>query len=89
MATSPKWLKLDTDKAFLSFEEVGDLLGVSKYVVSGLVKDGHLPRLQFGREYKIATADVEEYVNAQRGAVREVEIRDSRIHHLVWRVEDV
>lgn len=69
--TTPRWIELGIPKAFLSTDEVGEILGISSYVTLNLIDNGDLPSLKVGREYRIATADLEEYINTQRGATRD------------------
>lgn len=72
----PKWITLELGKQFISLVEMGDILGVSEYVASNMLQTGAVPSLKVGREYRIAVTDLEEYINAERGAVRDGEVID-------------
>lgn len=43
-------------------------MGVSRYVVTAILRSGDLPAVKMGREWRVAKRDFEDWVNAQRGA---------------------
>ncbi|MBB4687694.1 helix-turn-helix domain-containing protein [Amycolatopsis jiangsuensis] len=61
---------------FYSAEEVADLLGLHVRTVRGYVREGRLPAMKIGKQYRIAAADLESFTGSrplERGA-RRVEV---------------
>ncbi|MEU0781330.1 helix-turn-helix domain-containing protein [Streptomyces sp. NPDC006173] len=48
-----------TDSALYSTEEVAEMLGLHVRTVRGYVRDGRLPAVRIGKQYRIAAADVD------------------------------
>ncbi len=64
-------ITVDIDKDWLSVADICDYMGVSSYVVTSQLRSGDLPAVKFGREWRVAKQDFEEWINAQRmGAER-------------------
>ncbi len=57
---------VDIDKDWLSVADICDYMGVSPYVVTTQLRSGDLPAVKFGREWRVARIDFEEWLNAQR-----------------------
>ncbi len=53
-------------KDWLSVADICDYMGVSSYVVTSMLRTGQLPGLKFGREWRVARIDFEEWLNRQR-----------------------
>lgn len=47
----------------LTYEQAGELLGVTKRTVWTLVDDGELPAVRFGRSVRIDPADLRAYID--------------------------
>lgn len=54
------------DKDWLSVADICDYMGVSTYVVTSQLRSGALPAVKFGREWRVAREDFEEWLNVQR-----------------------
>jgi excisionase family DNA binding protein len=54
------------DKQWLSVAEVASYMGVSVHVVTSLLRAGEMPGIKFGREWRVARADLESYLNQAR-----------------------
>ena len=57
---------MDVDKEWLSVADICDYMGVSSFVVTSQLRSGNLPAVKFGREWRVARADFEDWINAQR-----------------------
>lgn len=53
-------------KAYMSIEEVSDLLGVNYQLVYRQIRSGALRAARIGRVYRIARADLEAYLDATK-----------------------
>lgn len=58
------------DKQWLSVADVAGYMGVSAHVVTSMIRSGHFPAVKFGREWRVARADLEEYLNRARRRAR-------------------
>jgi excisionase family DNA binding protein len=59
-------IRVDIAKEWLSVADICDYMGVSAYVVTKQLRSGELPAVKFGREWRIARADFEAWLNAGR-----------------------
>jgi excisionase family DNA binding protein len=59
-------IKVDIAKDWLSVADIAAYMGVTPYVVTGQLRAGDLPAVKFGREWRVAKQDFEEWINAQR-----------------------
>ena len=57
---------VDLEKEWLSVADICDYMGVSAYVVTNQLRAGDLPAVKFGREWRIARQDFEDWINAHR-----------------------
>lgn len=57
---------VDLDKDWLSVADICDYMGVSTYVVTRVLRSGALPAVKMGREWRVASRDFEDWLNAQR-----------------------
>ena len=64
-------ITVDLGKEWLSVADICDYMGVSPYVVTSQLRAGTLPGVKFGREWRVATVDFEDWLNTQRGATVE------------------
>lgn len=53
-------------KDWLSVADICDYMGVSTYVVTTQLRSGDLPAVKFGREWRVAREDFEDWLNGQR-----------------------
>lgn len=59
-------ITVDLDKEWLSVSDICQYMGVSPFVVTNQLRSGELPAVKFGREWRIARRDFEDWINAQR-----------------------
>jgi excisionase family DNA binding protein len=59
-------IKVEIQKDWLSVADICDYMGVSAFVVTGQLRSGNLPAVKFGREWRVARQDFEDWINAQR-----------------------
>jgi excisionase family DNA binding protein len=57
---------VDIDKDWLSVADICDYMDVSAFVVTNQLRSGGLPAVKFGREWRVARVDFEDWINAQR-----------------------
>lgn len=56
----------ETEKPYLSLEEVADLLSVNYQLIYRLVRSGELPAVRLGRVYRIERSDLDEYLESAK-----------------------
>jgi len=61
-------IKVSIDKPWLSVADICEYMDVSTFVVTTVLRSGELPAVKFGREWRVATDDFEDWLNAQRMA---------------------
>ncbi|MCI0545222.1 MAG: helix-turn-helix domain-containing protein [Actinobacteria bacterium] len=59
-------ITVDLDKAWLSVADICAYMDVSEFVVTSLLRSGAVPGVKFGREWRVARLDFEDWINAQR-----------------------
>jgi excisionase family DNA binding protein len=59
---------VDIDKSWLSVADICGYMDVSAFVVTSQLRTGDLPGVKFGREWRVARQDFEDWINAQRAA---------------------
>ena len=59
-------IKISIDKPWLSVADICEYMDVSTFVVTTVLRSGDLPAVKFGREWRVATDDFEDWLNAQR-----------------------
>lgn len=59
-------ITVDIPKEWLSVADICDYMGVSAFVVTSQLRSGSLPAVKFGREWRVARRDFEDWINAQR-----------------------
>ncbi|MPZ54701.1 MAG: helix-turn-helix domain-containing protein [Acidimicrobiia bacterium] len=62
------WIEVPMDQEWLSVADIAGYMGVSPFVVTGVLRQGGIPAVKFGREWRVARTDFEEWINAQRRA---------------------
>lgn len=60
------WIEVPMEKEWLSVADIAGYMEVSPYVVTGVLREGGIPAVKFGREWRVARADFEEWINTQR-----------------------
>lgn len=59
-------IKVSIDKPWLSVADICEYMDVSTFVVTTVLRSGELPAVKFGREWRVATDDFEDWLNVQR-----------------------
>jgi excisionase family DNA binding protein len=59
-------IRVEIDKEWLSVTDICDYMDVSAFVVTSQLRTGSLPAVKFGREWRVARADFENWINEQR-----------------------
>ncbi len=59
-------ISVDIDKEWLSVSDICEYMDVSAFVVTSQLRSGTLPAVKFGREWRVARRDFEDWINAQR-----------------------
>ncbi len=59
-------IMLAAEERFYSLEEVAERLGISERTVRRWIKAGDLPAYQPGREYRIRSTDLEEFLEQRK-----------------------
>jgi len=57
---------VDVDKEWLSVTDICEYMDVSPFVVTSQLRSGNLAAVKFGREWRVARSDFEDWINAQR-----------------------
>ena len=59
-------ITVDIGRDWLSVADICQYMDVSTFVVTRLLRSGALPGIKMGREWRVATADFEDWLNAER-----------------------
>lgn len=59
-------ITVDLDKPWLTVADICEYMDVSTFVVTSLLRSGELPAVKFGREWRVARVDFEDWINTQR-----------------------
>ena len=59
-------IRVDLPKEWLSVADICDYMDVSSFVVTRMLRSGDMPGVKFGREWRVARVDFEEFLNDQR-----------------------
>ncbi len=59
-------ITVDLQKDWLSVTDICEYMDVSPFVVASRLRSGALPGVKFGREWRIARTDFEQWLNDQR-----------------------
>ena len=57
---------VDLPKEWLTVADICEYMGVSTFVVTSQLRSGGLPAVKFGREWRVARTDFENWINEQR-----------------------
>ena len=59
-------ITVDVGKDWLSVADICEYMEVSPFVVTSQLRSGTLPAVKFGREWRVARQDFEDWINVQR-----------------------
>ncbi len=57
---------VDLPKEWLTVADICEYMDVSTFVVTSQLRSGALPAVKFGREWRVARTDFEDWINEQR-----------------------
>ncbi len=57
---------VDLPKEWLTVADICEYMGVSTFVVTNQLRSGALPAVKFGREWRVARTDFEDWINERR-----------------------
>jgi len=60
-------IEISGAKEWFSVADICTYMDVTPYVVTSLLRAGEIPAVKFGREWRVARRDLEDWINAQRG----------------------
>lgn len=63
-------IHVDLPKDWLSVADICEYMDVSPFVVTRMLRSGQVPAVKFGREWRVAREDFEEFLNARRASTR-------------------
>ncbi len=59
-------ITVDIDKPWLTVADICEYMDVSTFVVTSMLRSGEVPAVKFGREWRVARGDFEQWLNDQR-----------------------
>ncbi len=68
---------MDLPKEWLTVADICEYMGVSTFVVTSQLRSGTLPAVKFGREWRVARRDFEDWINEQRAQARARQVEGS------------
>lgn len=68
---------MEINKPWLSVADICEYMDVSTFVVTSVLRSGELPAVKFGREWRVARLDFEDWINSQRESEREIDSTQS------------
>lgn len=63
-------IRVDLPKEWLSVADICEYMDVSTFVVTRMLRSGGLPAVKFGREWRVAKSDFEDFLNRRRDSAR-------------------
>lgn len=72
-------ITVDLDKPWLTVADICEYMDVSTFVVTSLLRSGDLPAVKFGREWRVARPDFEDWINRQRASDRAGDRTDTSV----------
>lgn len=61
-------IRVELQKDWLSVADICEYMDVSAFVVTRMLRSGGMPAVKFGREWRVAKSDFEDFLNARRDA---------------------
>jgi excisionase family DNA binding protein len=59
-------ITVELSKEWLSVADICEYMDVSAFVVTRMLRNGGMPAVKFGREWRVARADFEDFLNQRR-----------------------
>lgn len=74
-------ITVNIDKPWLTVADICEYMDVSTFVVTSMLRSGELPAVKFGREWRVAKVDFEQWIHQQRVAGSVVETAErTQVH---------
>jgi len=61
-----EWIEVGVQKDWLSVADICEYMDVSAFVVTRMLRTGGMPAVKFGREWRVAKKDFEDFLNSSR-----------------------
>ena len=61
-------IRVDLRKEWLSVTDICEYMDVSTFVVTRMLRSDRMPAVKFGREWRVARSDFEQFLNERRDA---------------------
>ncbi|MDH3539365.1 MAG: helix-turn-helix domain-containing protein [Acidimicrobiia bacterium] len=61
-------IRVDVPKEWMSVADICEYMDVSPFVVTRMLRDGRMPAVKFGREWRVAKSDFEHFLNQRRSS---------------------
>lgn len=71
-------ITVEIAKDWLTVADICQYMNVSPFVVTSQLRSGVLPAVKFGREWRVARQDFEDWINQQRRAAADRAARGGR-----------
>jgi excisionase family DNA binding protein len=59
-------IRVELQKEWLSVADICEYMDVSPFVVTRMLRSGGMPAVKFGREWRVARTDFEDFLNRRR-----------------------
>ena len=59
-------IRVELQKEWLSVADICEYMDVSAFVVTRMLRTGGMPAVKFGREWRVAKKDFEDFLNSSR-----------------------
>ncbi len=69
-AESMERIPVEINKPWLTVADICDYMDASTFVVTSMLRSGEIPAVKFGREWRVARLDFEDWLNSQRAIER-------------------
>jgi excisionase family DNA binding protein len=69
-------IPVEISKPWLTVADICEYMDVSTFVVTSMLRSGEMPAVKFGREWRVARLDFEDWLNSQRAIERDDESVD-------------
>ncbi len=72
-------IHVDLDKPWLTVADICEYMDVSTFVVTSVLRSGELPAVKFGREWRVARDDFEDWINQSRVESQEPRVENRQL----------
>lgn len=72
-------IHVNLDKPWLTVGDICEYMDVSTFVVTSVLRSGELPAVKFGREWRVAREDFEDWINQSRVKSQEPRVENQSL----------